>query len=115
MILPLALAQFIASYAATNMNVAISAIATDLGTTVAGVADGDHAVHADDGGADDPGQQADRHLGPQALLRAWPGRVRDRRPAGGAVARTAAADRGVLAARGRGLGADDPAIYILVT
>ncbi len=29
MILPLALAQFIASYAATNMNVAISAIATD--------------------------------------------------------------------------------------
>ena len=29
MILPLALVQFIASYAATNMNVAISAIATD--------------------------------------------------------------------------------------
>jgi MFS family permease len=37
MILPLALAQFIASYAATNMNVAISAIAKDLGTTVIGV------------------------------------------------------------------------------
>ena len=37
MVLPLALAQFIASYAATNMNVAISSIATDLGTTVAGV------------------------------------------------------------------------------
>jgi MFS family permease len=37
MILPLALAQFIASYAATNMNVAISAIASDLGTNVAGV------------------------------------------------------------------------------
>jgi MFS family permease len=36
-ILPLALAQFIASYAATNMNVAISAIAKDLGTSVAGV------------------------------------------------------------------------------
>ena len=34
--LPLALAQFIASYAATNMNVAISAIAKDLGTTVIG-------------------------------------------------------------------------------
>src|ERR1700721_1833074 len=33
MILPLALAQFIASYAATNMNVAISAIAHELGTT----------------------------------------------------------------------------------
>jgi MFS family permease len=37
MIVPLALAQFIASYAATNMNVAISAIAKDLGTNVAGV------------------------------------------------------------------------------
>jgi MFS family permease len=37
MILPLALAQFVASYAASNMNVAISAIAKDLGTTVAGV------------------------------------------------------------------------------
>src|SRR3984885_6714441 len=37
MVLPLALAQFIASYAATNMNVAISSIATDLHTTVVGV------------------------------------------------------------------------------
>lgn len=37
MILPLALAQFIASYAATNMNAAITSIAGDLGTTVAGV------------------------------------------------------------------------------
>ncbi len=37
MILPLALAQFIASYAATNMNVAISSIAKDLDSTVSGV------------------------------------------------------------------------------
>jgi MFS family permease len=37
MVMPLALAQFIASYAATNMNVAIGAIAKDLGTTVSGV------------------------------------------------------------------------------
>jgi MFS family permease len=37
MVLPLALTQFIASYAATNMNVAITAIAEDLGTTVAGI------------------------------------------------------------------------------
>jgi MFS family permease len=36
-VLPLALAQFIASYAATNMNVAISTIATDIGTTVVGM------------------------------------------------------------------------------
>ena len=37
MVLPLALAQFIASYAATNMNVAISTIADDLDTTVSGI------------------------------------------------------------------------------
>jgi MFS family permease len=37
MLLPLVLAQFICSYAASNMNVAITAIATDLGTTVSGV------------------------------------------------------------------------------
>ncbi|SFL15155.1 MFS transporter [Geodermatophilus ruber] len=36
-VLPLALAQFICSYAASNMNVAITAIATDLGTTVSGI------------------------------------------------------------------------------
>ena len=34
---PLALAQFVASYAATTMTVAVSAIAADLGTTVLGV------------------------------------------------------------------------------
>jgi MFS family permease len=37
LVLPLALCQFIASYAATNMNVAISDIAKDLDTTVIGV------------------------------------------------------------------------------
>ena len=37
MILPLALAQFIAAYAASSTNVAISSIAKDLGTNVAGV------------------------------------------------------------------------------
>lgn len=36
-VLPLALAQFIASYAASNMNVAISSIASDLNTTVTGI------------------------------------------------------------------------------
>jgi MFS family permease len=34
---PLVLAQFIASYAATNMNVAISTIAAEIGTTVTGM------------------------------------------------------------------------------
>ncbi|WP_029432182.1 MFS transporter [Blastococcus sp. URHD0036] len=37
LVLPLALAQFIASYAASNMNVAISTIADDLDTDVAGI------------------------------------------------------------------------------
>ena len=37
MLLPLAAAQFIASYACTNMNVAVTAIAKDLNTTVIGV------------------------------------------------------------------------------
>src|SRR2546430_1771607 len=36
-VFPLVLCQFIASYAGTNMNVAISNIAKDLGTTVIGV------------------------------------------------------------------------------
>jgi MFS family permease len=36
-VLPLALAQFIASYAASNMNVAISTIADELHTTVSGI------------------------------------------------------------------------------
>ena len=37
LVLPLALAQFVASYAASNMNVAISTIADDIGTTVVGM------------------------------------------------------------------------------
>src|SRR5437763_4248139 len=37
MLVPLALAQFVASYACTNMNVAVTSIADDLGTTVIGV------------------------------------------------------------------------------
>ena len=37
MLIPLASAQFIASYACTNMNVAVSSIAKDLGTDVIGV------------------------------------------------------------------------------
>src|SRR5688572_23016541 len=37
MLAPLVLAQFLCSFAGTTMNVAISSIATDLGTTVSGV------------------------------------------------------------------------------
>ncbi|NTU46776.1 MFS transporter [Candidatus Roizmanbacteria bacterium] len=37
LLIPLALAQFIASYASSNMNVAISSIAHDLGSSVSGI------------------------------------------------------------------------------
>ena len=37
MLMPLVLAQFLCSFAATTMNVAISSIASDLGTNVSGV------------------------------------------------------------------------------
>ena len=37
MLVPLAIAQFVASYACTNMNVAVTSVAKDLGTTVTGV------------------------------------------------------------------------------
>ncbi len=36
-IIPLALAQFVCSYAGSNMNVSISDIARDLGTSISGV------------------------------------------------------------------------------
>jgi MFS family permease len=103
MILPLALAQFIASYAATNMNVAISAIASDLGTTVAGVQTAITLFTLTMAALMIPGSKLTDILGPQAVLRAGPDRLRDRGPARGVVAGTAAADRRVLAAlRGSG-------------
>ena len=68
MILPLALAQFSASYAATNMNVAISAIATDRGTSVAGVQTAITLFTLAMAALMIPGQQADRYLGPQVCF-----------------------------------------------
>ena len=66
-VLPLALAQFVASYAASNMNVAISSIDTDLDTAVTGIQT-TITLYVDHGGVDDPGQQVDRHLASQVLL-----------------------------------------------
>ena len=54
MLAPLALTQFVASFAGSNMNVAISSIAKDLGTERPRRPDRDHAVPALHGGADDP-------------------------------------------------------------
>jgi hypothetical protein len=48
-LVPLALAQFICSFAGSNMNVMITDISEDLDTTVKGVSDGDHALPAGDG------------------------------------------------------------------
>jgi len=66
MILPLALAQFIASYAGHEHERGHQRDRPgDLGTTVAGSADGDHAGYTlTMAASDDPGQQADQHLGP---------------------------------------------------
>jgi hypothetical protein len=54
LILPLALAQFICSFAGSNMNVMITDISEDLDTTVKGVQTNDHPVLADHGDPDDP-------------------------------------------------------------
>jgi len=65
--LRLALAQFVASYVGSNMNVAISSIDTDLDTAVTGIQT-TITLYVDHGGVDDPGQQVDRHLASQVLL-----------------------------------------------
>ena len=109
MILPLALAQFIASYAATNMNVAISAIAKDLGTTVAGVQTAITLFTLTMAALMIPGSKLTDIWGRKrcfvlGLIVYGVGGLLARAGAG-----AAAADRRVLAARGRGLGADDPA------
>ena len=79
MVLPLALAQFIASYAATNMNVAISAIANDLGTTVAGVQTAITLFTLTMAALMIPGSKLTDIWGRKTLLRRRPGRLRGRR------------------------------------
>ena len=66
--MPLALAQFIASYAATNMNVAISAIATDLGTNVSGVQTAITLITLTMAALMIPGSKLTDIFGPQAML-----------------------------------------------
>ena len=63
MLIPLALAQFICSFAGSNMNVAIGSISKDLGTTVHGVQTAITLFLLFMAALHDPGQQADRHLG----------------------------------------------------
>ena len=53
-LVPLALAQFICSFAGSNMNVMINDISHDLHTDVQGVQVCHHLVPAGDGRADDP-------------------------------------------------------------
>ena len=55
-LLPLALAQFICSFAGSNMNVMINDISQDLNTSSKRRAARDHAVSSDNGGPDDPVQ-----------------------------------------------------------
>ena len=78
LILPLALAQFICSFAGSNMNVMINDISRGPGHDRQGRPDGDHALPADHGDPDDSRQQANRPLGPKALLPVGPHALRDR-------------------------------------
>ena len=107
--LPLVLAQFLCSFAGTTMNVAISSIATDLGTRRQRRADRDHRLHADDGCPDDPRQQADRYLGPQVLLSDRPDGLRRGRVDRGRLARATRPDPGLFAGPGDRDRAADPA------
>ena len=59
--MPLALAQFICSFAGSNMNVMINDMSRDLDTTVQGI-QAAITIFAGDGGADDPRGQAHRPL-----------------------------------------------------
>jgi hypothetical protein len=54
-LVPLALAQFICSFAGSNINVMINDISEDLDTTVQGRPDGLDALPAGDGGPHDSG------------------------------------------------------------
>ena len=67
LIAPLALAQFICSFAGSNMNVMITDISDDLNTDVKGVQTAITLFLLIDGDPDDPLQQADRPVGPEAL------------------------------------------------
>ena len=109
LILPLALAQFICSFAGSNMNVMIADISDDLDTTVKGVQTAITLFLLDHGDPDDPVQQADRPLGPQALLHARADAVRDRRAAERGVAEPRRPDRRQLGVRGSRHRAADPA------
>ena len=71
-LVPLALAQFICSFAGSNMNVMITDISTDLDTTVQGVQIAITIFLLVMAALDDPRRQADRPLGSQAVLHARP-------------------------------------------
>ena len=76
----------------------------------------DHAVPADHGDPDDPRQQADRPLGPQALLHLGPRAVRRSGALLSAVSPgSRRADPRQLGARGRRHGLLIPPVYILTT
>ena len=68
MLVPLALAQFICSFAGSNMNVMITDISEDLDTTVQGVQIAITIFLLVMAALMIPGREADRPLRPQTLL-----------------------------------------------
>ena len=77
--MPLALAQFICSFAGSNMNVMINDISEDLDTTVQGVQTAITVFLLVMAALMIPGGKLTDQLGAQAVLHARPDRVRDRR------------------------------------
>ena len=75
----------------------------------AGCADRDHPLPPDHGDPDDPVQQADRPVGPEAVPQPGPHAVRGRRAAERGRAEPRRADPRELGVRGRRDGASDPA------
>ena len=96
MVVPLALAQFIASFAATNMNVAISTIANDIGTTVIGMQTTITLFTLTMAALMIPGSKLTEILGPQEVLRRRLADLRGGSVAGGPDARAGPDDPGVL-------------------
>ena len=107
-LLPLALAQFICSFAGSNMNVMINDISNDL-TPRAGRAGRHHHLPAGHGRPDDPRGEADRQVRTQTLFPGRAGHLRDRCADERGGTGPGGADHRQLDPRGCGYGPAHPA------
>ena len=112
---PLALAQFICSFAGSNMNVMINDITEDLDTTVQGVQAAITLFLLIMAILMIPVQQADRPLGPQTLLHRRPRALRGWRASERGVAGARVLILGNSVLEGVGTALLIPPVYILTT